>query len=1304
MIKQLQILLFLLICFSIRSSGQSTQIFEQITSENGTLQSIVYCVAQDSFGNIWAGTEEGVIRYNSREFYLYDHHEGLPEDLTNRVSSLLIDSKSRIWIGTPEGLLCYNSKKDEFESVKTIDEENPSIVEVITEDEEGNIWIGGFNGLWKTEARKKGIVLKKQVDLERVESLFFDNKKLLVGSFGGFFVYDFKTGLKYQKFENSNLREVYSIFKLKNQYIVGTRNQGLFKTDENCQNIEQISLPVFNEKKFPVKEIITDKDGNLVIATDGAGILKTDEDFQILEHFINDADIPGSVSSNGIYDLLLGSENMLWVATYGGGLNKMNLTTNWFQNIAHRINDPNSINHNFTRSILEDREGNIWFGTKKGVSILNAQTGNWRHIPRLSSDEGNPEIVMALEEDGDHIWAGTYGSGAFKINKKTFLRTPFSVASAGVSSINLQRIYSVLKDNEANIWFGGIGEDVLRLSPKGVVQSFPVSQIRQIIKDGDGRVLTVGRSGVHRIVKDNLAELEIFKPGQEKNSYATVTSIHRDQQGNLTVGTNGGGVLFYNSKNGFLKRLTQKDGLPSDIVQGVLYDDYGKLWASTTRGVAGISMTPRDTLITVFKKGDGLASTEFNYGSFSNLSDGRLAFGGVGGVTIFRPSEITRQSDVPKVIFEKLDLFKEDETTRRKGFQNLNSNEEVTLKYSENTLGVKFVGVMQSNPSGVRYSWKMEGVNDQWSTPSSENSLNFSNLDHGSYVLKVRAANRDGIWGKEQQLKIKITPPWWKTWWAYLIYALLVVGALIGGFYLAQVILNQQNAREQIAFFYNITHELKTPLTILLSSLEKASESDDADKAQASGAIKSTVTRLNSLFDQLLNFNKVASGHYQAQKVRKIALAAHLKKIAASFEPLLKKRDISLDIRNEREGGIFYFDKRAFDKILFNLISNAVKYSQDGGRIEVILKKSGSTGLKIEVVDNGIGIPQDQQKFILKRYYRGRNAINSQTPGTGLGLMIVKNLVEKDNGSISFSSTENVGTTFTVELKDQFKNYKEEPEKPKEIILVPPETEAQTAEKISEFSDSKILVVEDNDELRNILVEKLSTHFQVFEAINGQQGLEIAKQQFPDLILTDFIMPEMDGMALSRALQEDINLNHIPIIMMTVLNSSETRIESAESGIAVYLEKPINFKFLYAKIIATLTRQRKLRQRFLHQTETETAGKFRNERDAEFINNLEKFVIEKVREESLSVHDLCREVGMSRTALYMKLKNMVDLSPQNFIITTRLKYARKLLTEGGGNIKEVAYNAGFSNPKYFSTSFKKLFGKSPTSYLKSLKE
>ena len=438
------------------------------------------------------------------------------------------------------------------------------------------------------------------------------------------------------------------------------------------------------------------------------------------------------------------------------------------------------------------------------------------------------------------------------------------------------------------------------------------------------------------------------------------------------------------------------------------------------------------------------------------------------------------------------------------------------------------------------------------------------------------------------------------------------------------------------------------------------------------------------------------------QNVSKIKVENYLKARIKNFEPLTKERNLEIKIENNWPETIFYYYKDVFDKIFLNILSNAIKYSFEGGTIKVKLQKIANGELKLQISDEGFGIPKDQQKFILKRYYRARNAINSQSPGTGLGLIMTKKLIEKTGGTITFDSVENKGTTFTIMLKNLVDLYKKT-----EVVETEKLKNEQTVEEqlqLDMFSDAKILIVEDNDELRSLLVESLGNHFLILEASNGKEGIEMALQNFPDIILTDLIMPEMDGMEMSKKLKQNINLNHIPVFMLTVLQNSTQKLESIESGVAEYIEKPVNTKLLLAKIVNTLKFQRKIREKYVNDSDTENATVYRNKKDKEFLEDLESKIIENIENNSFSVHDLSKSFGMSRTSLYMKLKNLVDLSPQDFVIHTKLKHAKNLLIKGQMSIKEVAYSSGFSNPKYFSTSFKKFYGKTPTGFLDSLKK
>jgi DNA-binding response OmpR family regulator len=413
----------------------------------------------------------------------------------------------------------------------------------------------------------------------------------------------------------------------------------------------------------------------------------------------------------------------------------------------------------------------------------------------------------------------------------------------------------------------------------------------------------------------------------------------------------------------------------------------------------------------------------------------------------------------------------------------------------------------------------------------------------------------------------------------------------------------------------------------------------------------------------------------------------------------LNEKKLKIIVNNNFRKELFYFEKEDLDKIVFNLISNAIKYSKDNGEIVIDLSNNKKNQLVFSITDNGIGIPKDQQKYILNNFYRARNAVNSKYSGTGLGLMIAKNLVERNNGKITFKSVENEGTSFKFTLSDQETEYlalnlNQEDKKSVSFDVT----------ELNKFHNNKILIVEDNEILRKNLVDLLENYFLVYEAENGKEGLEMSHQIFPNLIISDYMLPVMDGVEMCNAIKDDINLNHIPVFMMTALHSGVHKQKSIESGITEYFEKPLDINILLAKINNLFSWQEKLKEKYLHQGDIDNAEKFKSQKDSDFIEKLELIILDKIKDENFTLQDICNIIGMSRTSLYMKLKSLIDLSPQDFIILTKLKYSKKLLVESNGNIKEVAYLSGFSNPKYFSTSFKKQFGQTPSEFLTSLEK
>tara|TARA_R110002096_G_scaffold400804_2_gene597527 strand:- start:29755 stop:33621 length:3867 start_codon:yes stop_codon:yes gene_type:complete len=1281
------------------SFSQSNTEFQQLKGANVSTQSITYAVAQDSVGNLWVASEEGVLKHNSKFYKIYNTYNGLPELFSNRTTEIFIDSKQNIWIGSEKGVCIYDANLDVFKIVKSNIDINPSLVTSIQEDSQGNIWVGGFNGLWKYNTKSDSKELVRIVSNHNTQSIQPYKNQIIFGTTKGLFIYNIAEDDLQEKTLDNNLNNVSLVTRVDNYVIIGTKAGSLFKLEPNTQKVTPIKLKV--NIKHPIKDIIKKGTDTIYISTDGDGLYQLNNEFLVLNHFKEDANNQNALSSNGIYDILLVNENILWIATYGGGINYFDSNRLPFQKIKHRFNDKNSLAANFSRSIAKDTNGNLWFGTKKGVSIYNIKRNTWKHITNLSKNNGNNQsIVLALEPDNEFMWIGTYNNGLFKLNINTLRSTHYNTKYNRL----LKKVYAIHKDNENNIWVGGIEGDLAVISPNNKIETYPIQQVKYIYETSSGNILITGRYGVYKInpLTKEFKLIEALKPDENAFAFSTINSVYETKNGNLILATNGEGVVFYNSKNQNIKKLTINSGMPSDIIQGIIPFSDSNIWASTTKGLANIIITEKDTIINIFDKQDGLSTTEFNYGSYRKLSDSLFAFGGVSGVTLFNPKHIKGESYKPKVVFDVFKLFnkiiKPGDGLLKK---HINETKSIVLKHNENSIEIGFTGISHTSASKIKYVYKLDGFDEVWSSPSRTNFATYTNLSPGSYTFKVKAYNKYATAGDERQLNINVLSPWWATNKAYILYAFLLIGIIAAIVHFTSVIIKKKHADEQIDFFNNLTHEIKTPLTILISSLDNVTENTGTGE-DSKKRIKTTVKRINSLFEQMLNFQKVTSEDNLSTDITRIALVHHVKKRINNFEPLTKERNIEVILNNYWKEESFYFDKDSFDKILLNLISNAIKYSFENGTITINLHRTIKHELKVEIIDEGLGIPKDQQKFILKRYYRARNAINSQRPGTGLGLMMVKKLLEKTGGSIDFSSEENKGTTFTIFLK----NLKDEYDKKvlsKENTINHLNTDTEDQSELDTFSDSKILIIEDNDELRDILINTLGVYFQIFEASNGKEGLEIASQIFPDLILTDLIMPEMDGMQMAKQLKDDINLNHIPVFMLTVLQNSAQKLESIENGISEYIEKPVDIKFLLAKMINTLKWQKKLREKYVHDNDADNASLFRNKNDQEFLKNLEDAVIKNIENESFSVHDLSGSFSMSRTSLYMKLKNLVDLSPQDFIIHTKLKYAKKLLIEGEHSIKEVAYRSGFSNPKYFSTSFKKFYQITPSGFLESLK-
>ena len=1280
--------IFSLFLNSLKIDAQNDINFEKLTIENNDIQSVVYSICYDKNGNVWFATEEGLVRFNSKESFVYNTNSGLPESIGNRIFSVFKDTSDKIWIGSEKGVAFYDANKNIFVEV-LVKYSKFSKTNRIIEDSNKTIWIANNDGLWSIQSNAKEKVAKQFLKGYLINSVCSISDEIYILTNQGIYKFPSKSltiNASTIQLVSSQINSGLVIKYLNGKILIGTKEGNLYLYDRVLKQFKEL---FFSSKQegLTIRDIEF-KNNEYYIAIDGEGVMVLDEEFNLKKHYYNDEDNPSSISSNGVYDIYFANDAIIWFATYGGGVNFISESKQIFKVFKHQINNANSLAYNTCRTILEV-DDSIWFGTKKGISIYNTITKKWSHLKNFPNlNKNTEEVILSLVKDKNYVWAGSYYRGLYRIsiqNKtiESFNNLPHS------SKLNLDKIFRVFIDKQENIWVGGIDGNLSVINKAYDVFEFPIRDIRDINQKFDGKIIATGKEGVFIIDYDS-RKYEKLKLLTDKNKNIPFNTINAfiSNQNELLLGTNGAGLILYDWKSKKSKKISEC--LPSNIIQGIIkYKN--QYWISSTKGLSRLTFNKNEYSYKNFTKTDGLSSTEFNYGAYARLSNNELAFGGIDGVTIFNPNKIQPRNILPTIYFEEFYIDNELVNDQSILPSKINELNQLSLKYNQNSFGFKFVGILQGYASKVKYLYKLEGFDENWSEPNIKNQVNYTNLSSGTYIFKVKASDEIGNFGKEHHMIIHIKSPWYDSFWAYVFYFLLLIGSVFALINLIKIFEVKKNKEEQISFFNNITHEIKTPLAILLSSLENKNNDENT-------RVKSSIARINSLINQMLNFQKFSSDDTSSIQISKININKFVAGLVNDFKPLLEQKRLTVEVNMNYSKELFYYDEEYLNKILFNLLSNAIKYSFENSKIIIEFLNFDEDKLLIKVIDFGIGIPKEAKKNILKKFFRAKNVMNNQFSGTGLGLMIVKNIVEKSKGKISFKSTDNKGTIFKVTLPSFEEFYSEN------SILNRDISEITINKEIEKFSDKKVLIIEDNDDLRDYLVTTLENYFLVYEAKNGKEGLEVASNVFPDLIYTDYMMPEMDGIEMCIKLKDDINLNHIPIFMITALHNTIHKKQSTEIGVIEYIEKPINISYLLAKTISVFSLQENIREHYKHQTDVETAGKNKNLKENEFLLKLESIILDKIEDENFSLQDICSVVGMSRTSLYMKLKNLIDLSPQDFIIHTKLKYAKKLLIEGNSNIKGVAYASGFSNPKYFSTSFKKFFGTSPSEFVKSLKK
>ena len=1308
--KRLSLLIALLI--SIVSYSQGRLNFKQISVEEGIKNSRVVSVTQDKEGFMWFATHDGLEKYNGTDFkhYSLSYIDGdyIKDDIIN---CLELSPNFDLLCGTKNGnLYHYNRTHDRFEKLlQNKTQQNIYNIHSVYSNNDHEIWIGSTSGFFNFNTKTKKLTPINGISTKVNCITPYINETLLLGTPEGLYQIDIANKQKQtikaeEELLNRLAQEDIMVITATDQQhlLAGTRSSEIYKLGIEVDSLKLVAHQLMSkpDSRKPIYDIVL-RPGTkqYTIAIDGVGLLFTDTLLNQTDAYYADHS-DNSLSSNGIYEAHYSNDGVLWLASYGGGINMADPNKKKFK-IARRIpHKKTSLRNNTVNAILEI-DNAIWFGTKNGISILQSGGDHWKHIPPLSKSLTRPFQVMSMcLGDDNTLWVATYGRGLLKINLNTYQREQFSKANKDWKQIQTNHLYQVIKDSNGKIWCGGIWGGISVIDTRNQTNEVVnITNVRSLYELGD-QIYVGTLFGIFIVDKNTY---EISRPQHELLTQSRVISMQKHPvKEQLYIGTDIYGLHVLDLKTDSLFQINSKNQLPTNYIRSILFDDQNHLWLSTTGGLAlyNDSIQQFDS----YNISDGLASTEFSENAALKHSSGQLIYGGSRGVSWFNPKDIIKSKQVVKPIFTSFELFGERVAITDEGplYENINLQKSINLPHNQNSVSFGFGSICYTNPQNVRYKWILDGLEDNWNGPSTNREAIYSKLPPGQYTFKVMVSNDDGAWQQDiKSIQLTIDKPFWKTPIAYFIYAIVLVILVLLNMHYYYTIVQERHSAEKQQFFISIAHDLRTPLSLIKLPVEKliANKKESDIETQSLNLVKRNVDRLTNMVNQLLDFQKSDLNKMQLQ-VELIAVLPFINDRLETFKPLAKEKNITIEIEDKDDNTELWVDSIKFEKIMFNLLSNALKYTPEGGSIKISTDVNQKYAI-IHVEDNGEGIPANQQKNIFQRYYRASNAINSREVGSGVGLMLTKQLVELHGGQISFVSEVKVGSTFTIMLPLGDAHFSDEHRKLSESELseLTPIINPSINTTTRTTDGPKLLIVEDNPELLESLAAELQNQYQVSTAQDGAEGLSKALNLVPDIIISDVMMPKMNGHQLCTRLKNEISTCHIPIILLTALDSPDYKREGLEYGADAYMEKPFDMKLLRVQIDNLLKNRQLLRSKLLEPS-SEIEAISPTNTDQQFLIETKEFIISNIDSEKLTVENMASELGMSRPVLYRKIKSLTDLSPQQFLMTVKLKEAGRIMKEEGHNISETAYMVGFSDPKYFSQTFKKYFGMTPSEYLK----
>lgn len=1338
--------------------------FEHITIEDGLPENSGTAISQDHLGYMWFGTQRGLAKYDGYKMITYINSKTDPGSISgDHVQCIYEDHLNKIWIGTRPiksaggGLNRFDRSTEKFISYLHYPDDDNSInsnfVKCIYEDNAGNLWIGTNKGLNLFNREKENFlrvnlpfssnVIEESLIVENIIEDKITNKILVATNLGLYSITnsnsnylspDFQIGL----IGNNELKWVTNLYQTRDGIIWLISNYILYSYD--LENEKIIPFPITLSYK---NSILEDSNGMIWIGSSSKGVFSYDRKKKKFTLHNHNPDNIYSLGGNLVQCVYEDRSGNLWVGARLTGINKWSKYKWKFNSVEYDPKKNSNLLNNDIYSIYEDENHQLWIGTHRGITILDSET----FLLKNKHNEFNALKRLGIEQisciNGDPvnkntIWISTLDAGLFKYDAMNRTLQQFKCNPTDSLTLSDSLVTSLAHLGRNYLLIGTFnGLDLLN---KKTNQLTKFKNINDSLSLGDNQILSLLKDSYDNIwVGTNSGGLFKFlftsnkfipiKSLLKNRDYQTVSVLFEDHRKKLWIGTFRDGVHKLDMTTlEITDHYSIEDGLADTGLNGFLEDTNENLWISTDHGLSKLNLTEKT--IKNFYEADGLCSNFFNRGATFKSKNGRMYFGTNAGLVYFHPDSIVIDSVPPQVVIQNISLFnRPDEKLEYDGF--VSELKEITLPYNHNDLHFEYVGLHFSEPLRNQYKYTLEEFDKDWIKAGNLRTATYTNLDPGEYVFRVKASNRDGIWNETGvSLKVIITPPLWATIWAYLFY-LILFGSLIYYFWKMQLKsvkvkhefemsrFEAQKLHEvdeiKSRFFANISHEFRTPLTLILGPVRQIIERTKETKTKEDlNIVQRNAIRLLGLVNQLLDISKIESGNMKLQ-TNPINIIPYLKALVLSFTSYAERKRISLKFISDLNELTVYIDKDKFEKIINNVLSNAFKFTPDGGSIEVNAIND-TKNLNIIITDTGVGIPKGKLQKIFNRFYQVDGSHTREQEGTGIGLSLTKELIELHKGKIEVESEEGKGSTFTViiplgtdhlnpeEICELEQDKIESPQFEETLVISRiNKTDSFNSDLIMETDKPLLLIVEDNYDVRNYIKGNLNSGYRIMEAVDGEDGWNKSVKNLPDLIVSDVMMPKMDGFELCKKLKTDERTSHIPVILLTAKAAKQDRIEGYEIGADEYIMKPFEPDELRVRIKNLILQRKKLHEHFKNKGILEVEQSKITSFDKKFLQKAFNIITQKISDPSFTVEAFADNLAVSRSLLHKKINALTGESPRDLIRRIRLKKAAELIEKKFGNLSEIALEVGYNNPANFSEAFKKQFGVSPSHYLNNSK-